>query len=212
MSNFADRKPLRNHLLWTDLECTGSDEEDDEIIEIGCVLTDFTLDELDSWTSVVKPSAAALGRMMQNDVVREMHEKNGLLDDVLRQKNPRIHEVTRQLLTWLDNWGIANGDLVIAGSGVGHFDMRFLRKYMPQLVPGKCKYWCIDIGVVRRAWDMWVGTDVSAANDRKTHRALDDAYCHLDEARAFRDLWNQQASNSDAWIAAQQRSGGGHWG
>lgn len=186
----ADRKPLRPHLLWTDLECTGSDEAEDEIIEIGCVLTTYDLDALDTYTAVVKPGAKALGRMFQNEIVREMHEKNGLLDDVLRAgEGSRQHRVTRDLLNWLDEWEIKDGDLVIAGSGVGHFDMRFLRKYMPQLVPGKAKYWVIDIGVIRRAHDMWVGTDVSAANDRKTHRALDDAECHLEEARAFRDLW-----------------------
>jgi oligoribonuclease (3'-5' exoribonuclease) len=207
-----DREPLRHHLLWTDLECTGSDEAKDEIIEIGCVLTTYDLVELGTWTAVVQPRPEALGRMMLNDVVRQMHTKNGLLEEVINQEGWAVHTATQELLDWLRGHEIKKGDLVIAGSGVGHYDSRFIKKFMPQLMPGYCKYWVIDIGNIRRAWDMWVGTDVSSANDGKTHRALDDAKCHLEEARAFANLWRQQSSDQAAWIAQTQRTGGGHWG
>src|ERR1017187_4736601 len=178
----ANREPLRDHLLWTDLETAGSSEtEGDEIIEIGCVLTTYDLEEVSSYTSLVRPSPLALGRLLQNEVVRKMHTTNGLLDDVLDLSSAETfkpHYVTRELLTWLGKSGAQKGKTAIAGSGVGHFDSRFIRKYMPQLMPDFCHYWVIDIGNIRRAWDMWVGTDVSAANDNKTHRALDDARCH----------------------------------
>src|ERR1017187_10456093 len=178
----ANREPLRDHLLWTDLETTGSSETGgDEIIEIGCVLTTYDLEEIDSYASLIRPSPLALGRMMQNSIVRTMHEKNHLLDDVLDLGSAeafKLNYVTRELLTWLEKSGASKGKTAIAGSGVGHFDSRFIRKYMPQIMPGFCHYWVIDIGNIRRAWAMWVGTDVSAANDNKTHRALDDARCH----------------------------------
>jgi oligoribonuclease len=186
-----NREPITDHLLWLDLETTGSSEKDgDEIIEIGCVLTTHDLYDLGSFTSVVKPGPLALGRMMQNQIVREMHEKNGLLPKVLAADDElRPHKVVNQLLAWLSAALPPDGfPVVLAGSGVGHFDRRFIDKYMPQLSQ-QLRYWCIDIGVIRRAHDMWVGTTVSTDNDRKTHRAIDDAYCHLSEARAFGNLW-----------------------
>ena len=185
-------KPLTDHLLWCDLETTGSDEKaGDEIIEIGCVLTTHDLKELGTFTCVVRPSPLALGRMMQNPVVKAMHEKNGLLDYVLTAaEDQRPHQVTRRLLDWLDAAG-APAKLVLAGSGVGHFDRRFIERYMPQLAQ-RLRYWVIDIGVIRRAHQMWVGDVISCANDRKTHRALDDAKCHLEEAQAFRSHWRAE--------------------
>ena len=32
---------------------------------------------------------------------------------------------------------------------------------------------------------------MSSANDGKTHRAMDDIRCHLEEARAFKAHWNR---------------------
>lgn len=178
-------------LLWLDLETTGSDEEKDSIIEVGCVLTTPTLDVLCEHTTLVMPSPLGLGRLMLNPTVRSMHETNGLLDALLNEDVPPPHAATKFLLEWLDANGAKQGHTVLAGSGVGHFDRRFIKRYMPQL-DRFLRYWCIDIGVIRRAHDMWVGTVVSTANDGKTHRALDDARCHLAEAQAFRDLWRDQ--------------------
>ena len=181
-------------LLWLDLETTGSDVDHDCIIEIGCVLTTTDLVEVASFDHVVQPTPLGLGRLMQNDVVRDMHTDNGLLavllgEDIgIDEPFAKIHHATESLLAWLTENGALQGRTVLAGSGVGHFDRKFIDRYMPQL-SRHLRYWCIDIGVIRRAHDMWVGTPVSAANDSKTHRALDDVRCHLAEARAFRYHW-----------------------
>jgi oligoribonuclease len=179
---------LNDLLLWLDLECTGSDAEHDSIIEIGCILTTPGLDPLGEFTAVVEPQPEGYGRMMLNDVVRTMHRDNGLLLDLFAGLGRKQHEVTRDLLEWLEGLGAQQGKTVLAGSGVGHYDRKFIDRYMPQL-SRFLRYWCIDIGVIRRAHDMWVGTTVSTANESKTHRALDDIRCHLKEAEAFRDLW-----------------------
>jgi oligoribonuclease len=203
---FEDRAPIKDPMLWLDLETTGSScDKGDEIIEVGCVLTTSDMEELGEFSSVVKPGPHALGRMMQNTIVREMHTKNGLLAEVLNADDSlKINKVTDDLLSWMMKAWLGRpmrlavtgrgspliqpGTLILAGSGVGHFDRKFIDKYMPQLSK-MLRYWCIDIGTIRRAHDMWVGTTVSVENDNKTHRAIDDAYCHLREARAFRTQW-----------------------
>ena len=188
---FEDRPKLEDKWLWLDLETTGSDEANDCIIEVGCVLTTHDLIELGEFTSIVKPEALGLGRMLQNPIVRAMHEKNGLLSDVLEATDSDLpHKVTQRLLEWLVVAGGEQSKVALAGSGVGHFDIRFIRRYMPQLAKF-LRYWVIDIGSIRRADDMWVGTTISVENDNKTHRALDDVYCHLAEARAFAAFWQK---------------------
>jgi oligoribonuclease len=186
---FQNRPKLTDRLLWTDLETTGSNVDKDCIIEIGCILTTHDLIPLGEFTAIVKPDPCGLGRLLQNSVVRAMHEKNGLLADILESTDDdRQHHVTARMISWLTDLGTEKGGIALAGSGVGHFDSQFVRRYMPQLAE-HLRYWVIDIGTIRRAHDMWVGTTVSTANDRKTHRALDDIRCHLEEAQAFRDMW-----------------------
>lgn len=182
-----------DNLCWVDLETTGSNVDHDEIIEIGAILTTPTLEQIgDPFQQVLEPGPMALGRMMQNAVVREMHKANGLLADVLNDQGVRPHVAATRMLEWLDRYD--HGDfrrgrnLILAGSGVGHFDKRFIDKYLPQ-VSQRLRYYVLDIGVIRRAHRMWLGSDLSTANDGKTHRALDDIKCHLDEARDFQRLW-----------------------
>lgn len=182
-----------DHLLWIDLETTGSASDKDCIIEVGAVLTTTDLTELGSFTSLVRPNDRGLGRLMLNKFVREMHTANGLLDELLNSEAKTPHDVGQELIAWATDLGAQQGRTVLAGSGVAHFDRRFLDKFMPQ-VTQLLRYWVIDIGVIRRAHDMWVGTEVSKANDAKTHRALDDVYCHLEEARAFKALWSGGAN------------------
>jgi hypothetical protein len=66
-------------ILWVDLETTGTDETEDDIIEVGAILTDFDLEVIRMFSAVSRPSDHAYKRMMENKVVRKMHTDNGLL-------------------------------------------------------------------------------------------------------------------------------------
>ena len=186
-------------LLWLDLETTGTDEEHDCILEIGCVLTTTDLRELGHFQQIVQPSDEALGRLLRNNVVRGMHDGNGLLDLIVNPADDAhdclrplpIHDAAKVWLDWLDMHARSFPEppgLVLAGSGVSHFDRRFLKRWMPQ-VDRRLRHWCIDVGVIRRAHEMWTGEPLVHVNDDKPHRALDDALIHLTEARAFRAHW-----------------------
>lgn len=183
--------PPDHPLLWLDLETTGVDETKDSIIEVGVVVTTSSLSiDLGEWVSYAKPTDEALGRMMRTPAVLEMHEANGLYDELMLKDLPTIGRVDHELCTWLDS--IHSGQFVLAGSGVGHFDRRFIKAQMPKL-DRRLRHWCIDVGVLRRAYGLWSGdvdTDIYGTTvDPKTHRALDDAYIHLAEARRWRDFF-----------------------
>lgn len=179
-------------LLWLDLETTGSDESVDEIIEVACIVTTTDLVGDKTFSHVVRPSSAGLGRIYDNDIVYYMHRNSGLLDDCRNAHSLNVIEAN--LTDWLATVSTSN-KFTLAGSGVGHFDMRFVRKHMPNLAR-RLNYPVIDVGVIRRAYRMWTGETISTANDSKTHRALDDIRCHLEEARAYQAHWQKQ---KDRW-------------
>lgn len=188
---------MTNHqddmLVFVDLETTGLDPDLDEIIEIAAILTTTDLAVIGMFESTVQPSAEGLGRLLLNPVVYAMHTENGLLDTLAEDHIPPIEEVARVFLEWLDTGPQPEGEgrLVLAGSGVASFDRKFLARYMPE-VTDRLRYWSIDVGVIRRAHQMWSPHPAPGPglNELKTHRAMDDVRLHLAEARAYRDYWS----------------------
>jgi oligoribonuclease len=180
-----------NWLLWCDLETSGSDVKKDCIIEVGMILTNCDLEEISSFQSLVYPTEQGWGRMMQNDIVRTMHQNNGLMDELIKvgKEAPRVDEVARGILKWLVSTHAPQGKIGLAGSGVGHFDRAFIQKFMPQVM-NYLRYWVLDVGVIRRSYEMFTGLTPGDQNgDNKAHRAMDDIRHHLEEARTFRQLW-----------------------
>jgi oligoribonuclease (3'-5' exoribonuclease) len=104
-----------------------------------------------------------------------MHVKNGLLNDL--DYGFTRDEVDRDIAAWLPS---GTDHIPFGGSGVLHFDRKFIDKYLPRL--GKrITYWAYDVGPIRRTASRvgypWL------SQDAKTHRALDDARFHAEEFR-----------------------------
>lgn len=177
-----------DHLLWVDLETTGTDEDLDSIIEIGVILTDMELNELDAMGVIVDPTDEALLRLGRNPVVSEMHKANGLLRDLETSVAYHRDTADTRVVEFLKFHGVKHHRVMLAGSGVSHFDRRFIKAQLP-CTNAYLAYPCMDIGVVRRAWEMFSGAELPYAEPNKNHRALDDIRFHLEEARAFKALW-----------------------
>lgn len=182
-------------LLWVDLEATGLDFDQDDIIEIGAILTTPQLVDLDRFHAVIRPSDQALARLLASESARSFHEANGLLQECTDVDNPSVYQdLTRAedaLLRLLDSHHVPSSTRAtsVCGSGVGHFDIPFLTRRMPRLMR-RCTYFAaVDVGVLRRSHLTWTGESLSTANEGKNHRATTDIACHLEEARAFRSLF-----------------------
>jgi oligoribonuclease len=183
----------KDFILFLDLETTGNLDED-EIIEIGCVLMDSkSLQQVSVFSAVIAPSPEAMARMMENTIVRHMHEKNGLLQDVARTNNKMsTGEVDNVLCFWLNGFCHGTNHVPYGGSGVTHFDRKFINKYLPKFAK-RLTYWAYDMGCVRRTFELADGPVMSSPPSGKAHRALDDACYHANELR----FYCQQARN--AW-------------
>lgn len=179
-----------DRVLWIDLETTGTDENRDAVLEIGAVLTEGPeLKEVSSFEAVVRPSnpETMKVRMMQTPkaVVWLMHQDNQLWGEVVK-RGEGIEEAESRMVEWMDSLKLS-GRVPLGGSGVSHFDRRFIRAKM-SLLDARLTYWAYDVGAVRRFLRDFAGVKVKELGGDKPHRALADIRLHVEEARQFRDL------------------------
>lgn len=174
------------HLLWVDLETTGLDPAQDNIIEVGAILSDIHLDPLMTYTSVVRPDAYAKFRMMENDIVRTMHEESGLI--TLIDHGEYISQADEALAEHVRSHAASDAKILLAGSGVGHHDKSFMLRWMP-LTYELLQYPVIDIGVIRRFLRDVVGAAHVIPDDgdsaTKAHRAIADVEQHFREGAYY---------------------------
>lgn len=181
------------HFLWLDLETTGVDQDHDLILEVGVILTPIDLStEHFAFSSLCSDYALAkfILEGYEDRVVLEMHTENGLLAQMesVRDHLQPPHEIGKTICAFMEDCGAKSHAVMLAGSGVSHFDRRFIAAQMPSL-DKYLAYPSLDIGVIRRAASFWApGWMADDQNHTKPHRALDDARLHLEDARMYRDL------------------------
>lgn len=182
------------HIAWTDLETTGLDHERGDILEYGIILTTRDLEIVAVKSDVVVPPQLDILRL--HPAVREMHTKNELLDAVFEMCvtglgsasiSSRDIQVHAWLYEQLGRDGI--GKVALGGSGVSHFDVRWINKWMPHFASWLYRS-TVDVGVIRRFIENVVDMPelVPAEHRVLSHRALDDAEDHLNEARHYRKM------------------------
>jgi oligoribonuclease len=183
-----------NRYLFLDFETTGVSPIFDSVVEVGAILTDSEFVEIARFESLVSPSSFGWAQMGPGSVVGRMHTESGLLQALAGggADLPSTGDVQRELLALID--GHASGSVVLAGSGVGAFDLQFIRFQMPKLAE-RLEYFPYDVGVLRREWRAANGVDLVDANEHKPHRAMADVELHLLEARAFRTALRVVSSN-----------------
>jgi oligoribonuclease len=173
-----------DHILVLDLETTGTDERFDLILETaGILVSADTLVEVDRWNTLHRITTEALRTL--DPYVHTMHTKNGLLDDLAKSTDFGTDASADSAWTaWLKDVTRSSKHVALSGSGVAHFDSRFLRLKMPHFTKA-LTYFTLDVGVVRR-----IATDLATVDptilpdqNKKTHRAMDDAEFHLEELR-----------------------------
>jgi len=185
------------YLAWVDLETTGVNEHTDPILEVGLIVTkaNAPFKELASYEAAIEPNPARFpewrGRM--NSYVTEMHTKNGLIHDITVGNAKSAKEVEQEMILTLAEVGREH-NFMLAGSGVGHFDRKFLATQMPEFT-GWLLYPNLDVGVIRRALSLSGRPDLDAfgqtftSKNDKPHRGLADVGDHLNELRIYAELF-----------------------
>jgi oligoribonuclease len=183
------------YLVWVDLETSGIGEYSCPILEVGLILTgaQAPFEELATYESVVVPDDQKFPywRFKMTPAVVQMHTKNGLLEEVTQDGGKAIETVDQEVASLLAPFGRSHS-FMLAGSGVGHFDRKFISAQMPKLSK-LLQYPCLDVGVWRRGIEYAGRPDLVAfgrtfEDNGKPHRGLPDVRDHLNEWRTYAAL------------------------
>lgn len=180
--------PPKPNLCWLDYETTGFTEldkkavYDHKILEIGMVVTDSDLRRIASLNLVIQHDVQALMSLC-DDVVKEMHIKNGLFVEV-GQSTLSLADAEVMVIKFLQDNGVGSNVSPLTGNGI-HFDRTFMEVHMPALNT-HLNYRQLDISAVKE----FIKTIAPGLEPKKkrAHRAMDDIEESIQEALYYRKL------------------------
>ena len=176
MSKTAEKATL----LWVDLEMTGLSPEEDRILEVAAIATDWDFNEFDTFTAVVKCDE----ELMRKRMVGEFWEKNKESFDALMAQNADgkpTEAVEKELLKFVKkNFG---DTVYLAGNSI-HQDRKFIEREWPKL-NAKLHYRMLDVS----AWKIYFENALHRQFMKpENHRALDDIRGSIEELKWYRKM------------------------
>ena len=172
-----------DRIVWIDCEMTGLDLENDALIEVAALVTDFELNQLgDGVDVVIKPEPAALEQM--GDFVRDMHTRSGLLGEL--DEGVSMEEAQALVLEYVMQHAPEAGKAPLGGNTVST-DRGFLERDMPQLA-GHLHYRTIDVSSIKELSRRWYPRAYfNAPAKHGGHRALADIRESIAELCYYRE-------------------------
>jgi oligoribonuclease len=160
-----------DHLVWVDCEMTGLDLGKDALIEIAALVTDSDLKVLgDGVDIVIHADDAALDGMP--DVVRDMHAKSGLTDEV-RRSTVDMATAQRLVLDYVRTYVPDARTAPLAGNSIAT-DRGFIARDMPEL-DAHLHYRMVDVSSIKELCRRWFPRIYYAQPEKGlAHRALAD--------------------------------------
>lgn len=173
---------MNDRLVWIDCEMTGLDLENDALIEVAALVTDFDLNVLGEGVDlVVRPPDAALEQM--DDFVRNMHTVSGLLD--VLADGITLEDAEAQVLAYVREHCPEGSRPPLAGNTVAT-DRAFLARDMPNL-ESFLHYRIVDVSSIKELSRRWFPRAYYSAPPKTgNHRALADIQESIEELRYYR--------------------------
>jgi oligoribonuclease len=174
---------VNDRLVWIDCEMTGLDLRHDALIEIAALVTDGELRVLgDGIDLVIHADEAQLAGMP--DVVREMHARSGLTEEV-RRSHVTLREAEEQVLAYVREHVPEPRTAPLAGNSIAT-DRGFLTRDMPEL-DAHLHYRMIDVSSIKELCRRWFPRVFYAKPEKgMAHRALADILESIRELDYYR--------------------------
>ncbi len=190
---------MSERLVWIDCEMTGLDLEKDALIEVAALVTDSDLNVLGEGVDVVvKPPPGALEQMIP--LVREMHEKSGLLEEL--DAGTTLADAERQVLDYITAQCPSGSRPPLAGNTVST-DRMFLARDMSDL-DAYLHYRIVDVSSIKELAKRWFPKSYYAAPAKRgNHRALADIQESIEELRYYREAVFVPAPGPDSSTAQE---------
>ena len=174
------KKTKKATLLWVDLEMTGLSPDEDKILEVAAIATDWEFKEFDTFTAVVKCDE----KLMRKRMVGEFWKKNRESYEALMAQNANgeaSKKVEKELLKFIKkNFG---DTVYLAGNSI-HQDRKFIEREWPKL-NAKLHYRMLDVS----AWKIYFENALHRCFTKpENHRALDDIRGSIEELKWYRKM------------------------
>ncbi|HET6504426.1 MAG TPA: oligoribonuclease [Amycolatopsis sp.] len=174
---------MTDRLVWIDCEMTGLDLAKDALIEIAALVTDADLTVLgDGLDLVIHAGDDVLATMP--DVVRDMHARSGLTEEV-RRSTVTLEEAERRVLEYVREHVPEPGGAPLAGNSIAT-DRGFISRDMPAL-DAHLHYRMVDVSSIKELVRRWYPRIYYAKPEKGlAHRALADIKESIGELRYYR--------------------------
>ncbi|MBA1146360.1 oligoribonuclease [Ectothiorhodospiraceae bacterium WFHF3C12] len=171
-----------SNLVWIDLEMTGLDTDNDQIIEIATIVTDAELNVLaEGPVLAIHQSDPVLAGMDEWNTTQ--HGKSGLIERV-RHSEIDEAEAERRTLAFLREW-VPERASPMCGNSICQ-DRRFLHRCMPELEQ-YFHYRNLDVSTLKELAKRWAPDILPGFAKAATHRALDDIRESIAELQFYRE-------------------------
>lgn len=168
---------MASKLFWIDMEMTGLDVEEEVIIEVAAIITDWNFRELDTFEAVVKQPQHYLDNMDQWNT--EHHGDSGLTAKVPNGMDPEL--VERRLIELVQkHFPDSRNRPMLAGNSIAQ-DRLFIDKYMKDF-SSLLHYRTLDVTSWKVVMRNKFGFEYRKQNN---HRALDDIRESIQELQTY---------------------------
>lgn len=166
-------------LLWMDLEMTGLDEDQDRILEVAVIATDWNFKTIATYEAVKKVGPA----LMKDRMVGKFWEKFPEVRTQLQKqnasgKNGRV--VENELLEFVEEHFDTTKPVLLAGNSI-HQDRKFIVNEWPRL-DAKLHYRMLDVSAWKVVFD---GKYKKRFAKPEAHRAMDDIKGSIEELQYY---------------------------
>lgn len=174
------------------MEMTGLDPQVCVPLQVAVVVTDASLNELDSAEVTIHQPESALAVM--DDYVRRMHTENGLLEAV-KASGATMVDAEKEMLRIVGEW-TRPGKAVLAGNSI-HQDRRFLVRYFPRLEK-HLHYRMVDVSTIKELACRWYGEASLYAKTGADHTAMADIRESIRELAHYRATLMRPTAGDDS--------------
>lgn len=170
----------QTRVLWVDLEMTGLDPQEDRILEVAAIVTDWDFKELAVYEAAVKVAPRVIQKRMVKGPAATFWNSVPFTRDALIEQNSAhgrpVRTVENELLTFLDEHFPKDIPVLLAGNSI-HADRKFIDHEWKR-VSKRLHYRMLDVSAWKVVFEGKFGKKFAK---REAHRALDDIRGSIEE-------------------------------